>query len=317
MRSLAAVFLLAFFILLAIFSIGSWSCQSSPKPNSETQKTEDSSPKDCSTFYGTFIAGLSDSGLFVRTYDKEIVAVSTVVIAAFTVILGLFTVSLARSTRVAANAAEKSAKVAQEALVGVERPILLISMPPGQAKVPSHWLDPQKPTYGIVVENVGKQIATLISGNANFIIQKDSLLPPAVGLDVPGDTACHVRIVGEINIEPNKSGAFFCQRSISLTEAEQKGLDDRSLYGFFRISLVYADPIGTLRNSIFTFAYLPPDTPGRTNPFTQVSSEDRVLTKASPDDQKKAQRKLVGDLLEFYWGYDKERSKNAQPPRSS
>lgn len=119
MRSLAAVFLVAFFILLGIFAIGSWSCQKVPKPNSETQKTENSGPNNCSTLYGIFVVGLSDTGLFVRTYDKEIVAVSTVVIAAFTVILGLFTVSLAQSTRIAA-------KTAKRAITELERPYLFI-----------------------------------------------------------------------------------------------------------------------------------------------------------------------------------------------
>jgi len=106
MRSLAAIFLVAFFILLVIFSIGSLSCKQFPKPDSETQKTENHSPQNCSSLYGVFAAGLSNSRLFVHIYDKEIVAASTFIIAVFTVVLGLFTVSLAKSTRLVANTAE-------------------------------------------------------------------------------------------------------------------------------------------------------------------------------------------------------------------
>jgi hypothetical protein len=109
MRVLSAAFLVVFFFLFAIFAIGSWSCNQPPKPNSEAGETVEAAPKDCSAAYGTFFVGLRDSGKFVRTYDKEIVAISTVVIAAFTMILGVFTVSLARSTRVAANAAKRGA----------------------------------------------------------------------------------------------------------------------------------------------------------------------------------------------------------------
>jgi hypothetical protein len=103
MRLLASMLLIAFFILLIIFSIGSWSCNQPPKPSGETQQTENANKKDCATFYGTFEVGLFDTGRFIHAYHQETVAVATVIIAAFTIILGVFTISLARSTRVAAE----------------------------------------------------------------------------------------------------------------------------------------------------------------------------------------------------------------------
>jgi hypothetical protein len=117
MRAIAAVFLIAFLITLTIFAIGTWSCNQPPKADGETQQAENARKEHCATFYGTFVAGLHDSGDFIHSYHQETVAVATVIIAIFTVILGLFTVSLAQSTRIAAVAA----KVSADALIQAER----------------------------------------------------------------------------------------------------------------------------------------------------------------------------------------------------
>ena len=292
-----------------------WSPQQTPKQNGETQQTENAAPKDSTTFYGTLARGVAVSSEFVRTYHPEISALATVIIAIFTIVLGLFTISLSRSTHTAAEAAQQAADVAKKALIDVERPILLISMPSGAIQIPANaGMTPNKPVYGILVENVGKQIATLITGNATYHVQKEPLPPPPVALEKPSGGFCHIRFIGEFNLRPNKTIGFFCQRSEALTESEQRGLDDRSLYGFFRISFTYADPVGTLRNSVFTFVYVPPNTPNRTDPFSQVASVDQVLTKASADEQKEAQRKFVSTLLELYWNIDKENLQPKEPP---
>lgn len=142
MRSLSAALLIVFLIVLGIFAIGSWSCQQPPKPFSETHENENSSPKDCSTFYGTLIVGFA-SGSFVRTYDKEIVALSTVVIAVFTVILGLFTISVAQSTRIAAEAAFTSANAA----TAIEFPIIRTNWLGPELEGTDHLVGPKEP-YG-------------------------------------------------------------------------------------------------------------------------------------------------------------------------
>lgn len=135
--------MVAFLILLGIFSIGSWSCQQLPKPNSETRETENASPKDCSTLYGTFTIGLGKSGTFVRVYDKEIVAVSTVIIATFTVILGLFTISVARSTRTAGRAAVTSADAAS----AIEFPVVRTNWLGPELESTDRLINPKEP-YG-------------------------------------------------------------------------------------------------------------------------------------------------------------------------
>src|SRR5262245_61072105 len=105
MRALAAVFLIAFLLLLTILGVGSLSCGEPTKSAGQTQQTEITATKDCATPSGVFAAGLRDSGGFIRAYHQETIAVGIVIIAIFTVILGMFTMHLAGSTRVAAAAA--------------------------------------------------------------------------------------------------------------------------------------------------------------------------------------------------------------------
>jgi hypothetical protein len=117
MRALAAVVLIAFFISLTIFSIGTWSCDQAPKPDSQTQQAKQADKKTCVTFYGTFVAGLQDTGKFIHDFHQETVAIATVVIAIFTIILGIFTISLAHSTDKAASVAEQALKKLERAFI--------------------------------------------------------------------------------------------------------------------------------------------------------------------------------------------------------
>jgi hypothetical protein len=59
------------------------------------------------------------------------------------------------------QALKDNVEITRRALVGVERPVLLISMPQNLAIISDQVLDPTKVKYGIVAENVGKQIATI------------------------------------------------------------------------------------------------------------------------------------------------------------
>jgi len=240
-------------------------------------------------------------------YGALIAAIATGIIAWLTCSLRDSTKKMWEETKVAADAALKSANVAEKALTNVERPYLLITMPDGAVSAPKAVLTPGLPVYAFVVENIGKQIGTIITGNASFTIQTDSAPPPLVTIEPPSSAFCHVRVIGEVTIRPGQENkiAFICQRCAALTAEESDGLENRSLYGFFKVSLLYADPIGNLRNSIYVFVYLPKDSPHRDFPLTQVTSKDVILTHATAEQQKEAQHKLVGTLLKFYWDKDK------------
>ena len=133
MRALLTTLLVAAAIILAIFVIGSWSCDQPPKPHGETQKSEQSAAEHCSTSYGIFEIGLFDIGPFVHANHEEITAASTAIIAIFTIILGVFTVSVSNSTRATAVG-----------FMSAERPHMIISelkvsglnSPPADGKIP-------------------------------------------------------------------------------------------------------------------------------------------------------------------------------------
>jgi hypothetical protein len=101
-------------ITFSFWGIGSWSCNQPPIQNGEQKYSDQAKHDDCTTLYGTFVAGLHNVSVFVHVFNEEIVSISTLVIAIFTLVLGLFTISLSTSTRIAAN-------TAREALTKLER----------------------------------------------------------------------------------------------------------------------------------------------------------------------------------------------------
>jgi hypothetical protein len=183
----------------------------------------------------------------------------TKVIDAATVVMAISALAAAAAAIYSAVAAVTSAEVAKRALEGVERPVLLVSMPRDIAIPTSKKLDPHKVPYGIFVKNIGKQVAKLIpSPTSNYVIQRDST-PPAVEPTLwrNQDTACPIFFIGEIIVTPDNGQGFWCQRSVELTPAEIAGLNNESLFGFSRVGFIYADPVGTLRISFYIFLLRP------------------------------------------------------------
>src|SRR5262245_38086188 len=115
MRALAAAFLIAFFTMLAIFGMGSWSCSLQEIPPGGTPPPGVFYKKDCASPTGTFAIGLRESGTFIHVHREETVAIGVVTIAIFTIILGVFTMRLASATRVGAAAALLNARAVLEA----------------------------------------------------------------------------------------------------------------------------------------------------------------------------------------------------------
>jgi hypothetical protein len=112
--ALVATLFVASLIIAGVLGIGGWSCHQPQKPNSETAQIKKNAEKDCSTFYGTVIAGFRDSGAFVTANHDEINAASAVAIAIFTAVLSVFTISLSGSTRIAATATRGSIILAKD-----------------------------------------------------------------------------------------------------------------------------------------------------------------------------------------------------------
>jgi hypothetical protein len=220
-------------------------------------------------------------------------------VAGYTIITAFIMGAAIVSALYARNAAE----TAQRTLEGVERPILLVSMPSDFAIPTSKKLDSHKTKYSIFVENVGKQVAKLIfASSSNYIIQEDSAPPPIEPIIWKDqNTACPIFFIGEIILKPNKGVGFWCQRLVELTPDEIVRLNNKLLLGFFRVAFVYADPIGTLRNSFYIFLLRPPVSQGV---FVQTFSADTVFRKGTPEEQSEAERKFVGGNIEMQRGMD-------------
>jgi hypothetical protein len=77
---------------------------------------------------------------------------------------------------------------------------------------------------------------------------------------------------------------------------EIDGINNRSLFGFFRVAFVYDDPIGSTRASIYIFVQRPPITNGD---FQQVLSSDQIVQAGTVREQKQRQREFVGDMLKI------------------
>jgi hypothetical protein len=114
-----------------------------------------------------------------------------------------------KATTTAANAAKESAKVAERSLVAVERPILIINIPEYVAiTAEERKIFTTKLKFTLHVENVGKQLATLHSGSAVFIVKKEAR-PPLLSYVYPQDgTDCPLGWIGELVIKPKNILGF-------------------------------------------------------------------------------------------------------------
>jgi Na+-transporting methylmalonyl-CoA/oxaloacetate decarboxylase gamma subunit len=206
----------------------------------------------------------------------------------------------------------KSAEVSRRALEGVERPVLTIT-PPKYVAVPANQkiLDPQRTTYAVIVENIGKQIATLFFGHAFFMVKQDPIPPIFHFITPETNNVCSFFILGQLAIKPNDTHAFVCQRMTELTTEEVTKMNDELLFGFFQAAFEYADPVGTIRASYCIFLLRPPVNVGE---FIQIMCGDNVAHKEiTEEEQTEAQRKLMGGFIEIQRDIDRREGKIPTP----
>ena len=211
--------------------------------------------------------------------------------AIFTCMLTISTIGLWSVTKIAANAARKAADAAERSLVAVERPILIINIPKYVASTTGSGKKfTTKLTFTVNVENIGKQFATLHVGSAVFIVQS-SPRPPALSFLYPQDgTDCPLGWIGEMVVRPRRVLSFVCERQTALSAEETRGINEKTMFGFFRVAFFYDDAIGTSRASNFIFVLRPPIGPGI---FAQVLNSDQVTNAGTIQEQKNRQRNLI------------------------
>jgi hypothetical protein len=82
-----------------------------------------------------------------------------------------------------------------------------------------------------------------------------------------------------------------------------------------RITLIYSDPVGTLRASVYIFPEVGPGNGVDHITYVQAHSKDIVLNKVDYDRQKEAQRVFAGSQIRFYREFDRGRQTLPLPQR--
>ena len=198
-----------------------------------------------------------------------------------------------RDTGKTANAAKKSADTAYQALVGVERPVLLVTMPK-QFAYDSSAVDPTRPLYVVEAKNVGKQVANFIMADASFIVQDSSVPPKLVPIGKRDESHCPIYFIADRIAGVGEGIGVTCQRHAALTTQQIAGIDNQSLFGFFRVSFLYTDPVGKTRISTFVFQQKPPISSAT---FIRLTSGDQILEKGTSESRAEAVRQFIGAEL--------------------
>ncbi len=199
------------------------------------------------------------------TLTDWIQAISAAVVGVVTVFLWLLarqqtrllgaSVELARDS---ANAARKSAEVAERALVGVQRPLLRLSI--GDLETAPYKSDPHLTRFAatIRVENFGREPAFVIDCAVQLLPETPRAGPPLPGVR-PFDPVWSMEGLDDgAVIAPGTSAAFEIERLMDAREGHRLEAFNfihgvLFLYGL----LTYEDPIGTRRQVGFTFGFDP------------------------------------------------------------
>lgn len=190
-------------------------------------------------------------------------------------------------------------ELTKASILSVERPLITIAMPKDMPPPGPHQIGPipNVSRYGIVVENLGKQPATIMIAAGNYIIQESSDPPPLIDPQANVASFCPFEFMGEIIVRPNGGNApLWCQRRDEPTAAEIQGINNGNLWGFFRASVVYMDTLGQTRNSIYDFLAFRPY--GSSN-FVQLWNVDELYRIQYQDEKKLQHDYLRGSLEEL------------------
>ncbi len=199
------------------------------------------------------------------TLTDWIQAISAAVVGVVTIFLWLLarqqtrllgaSVELARAS---AEAARKSAEVAERALVGVQRPLLRLSM--SDLETAPYESDPNLTRFATTVriENFGREPAFVVDCVAQLLPETPRTAPPLPGVR-PFDPVWSMDGLDEgAVIAPGASMTFEVERLMDAREDHRLEAFNfihgvLFLYGL----LTYEDPIGTRREIGFTFGFDP------------------------------------------------------------
>jgi hypothetical protein len=172
----------------------------------------------------------------------------------------------------ALNETKRQADAAVAALVRIERPIILTSAP--EEFTMSAGLPLVRPEVCVVIENVGKQVATIGLAFGDLSVQKSTDAPVGQITQSQYGSYCNARILGEWVIKPMDTKGISCRRSARLSSVDIDNVVRNAGYAFFRFNTLYSDPLGYQRQFASTYLWRP-DRPGQNvGRFVQINSEE-------------------------------------------
>jgi hypothetical protein len=209
--------------------------------------------------------------------------------------LSTFAIFLATAVMVGVGLAQWTAirgqlDIAKRALVAVERPIIFVSLPSKFEFVVG------QPPVAIKVENIGKQLASVLYATATFILQKETLPPVPLTEWRDDGSSCVIDLpngsylIGELVLRPTDSKDLQCIRQRPLSGIDINSLIQRNLFGFFRFILSYSDPIGSTRTAVWMFLLRP------SGQFAQVYNVEET-NRETADPNAQNERVLTDEFL--------------------
>jgi hypothetical protein len=197
-----------------------------------------------------------------------------------------------------AKAAEAN-DTAKKALIGVERPIIWVTVPKVVVLAPTNTPNMDYLVFRIDIENIGKQPAVVSLLNADFIYGRDNKPPPLEWPVSEDYSNCPIMFIGEHLLDIGKTATMSCQRWGTLSPVELRQLDNGYLTGFIRLLVYYRDSVGTARSKITDLVYVPSPVPHR-GKFMEAVSTEQVIN--SPEESKlvEGQRQAVSSFLSLY-----------------
>src|ERR1700741_2579496 len=240
-------------LMIVLTSASYFACEQDQTHTENAEQQEKGSPG-----FGVFVRLIWTvetrcTGAFIDTNANSLIAV-------FTIVLAFSTIFLWRETERLAKGAEIQTELTRSALIGVERPVLLLTME-SKITAPETFAD-GTPRYRFGIQNVGKQVAYLIGIRGDIFIE-DSVHIPVLENVMPDEGAgsmCAFNFVGEPPIPPNDEMLeIWAQRQLAISEEQISDLKAGKKFCFIKVSFLYRDPVGTVRNTIVIFALIPND----------------------------------------------------------
>jgi hypothetical protein len=206
------------------------------------------------------------------------------------------------------SAMVRANNIAAKALSGVERPVLLASVP-DEFIVASGPTGP-RPIINFHIENAGKQPAIVYVTNASLTVQDGTTPPPPlIAYQGPNDgSVCFIYPIGQPVIKSTTPTDITCRRETRFSTVEADSIIRNAKFAFLRLNLLYFDPLNYRRATELTYLWRPIDRGNVRGRFVQIDIEEKQEGELTSKDKEARQRGFIDVILQI------ERENESRPP---